>query len=585
MRRDSKPLVRNDLLVADGPAGCAANPVRVGHESWYAWLTGQSTFIYEGGTGRFTARLEHRRGIGYWYGYRRRNGKLAKTYLGKSGELTPERLEQAGAFLAGQIPLRRLMSDGHPTGLLAAPSPTDTAAASLGEMTSLPLTKVKPPALPEKLVARARLTQRIDRPVTFVNAPSGFGKTTLLNEWRQGCGMPVAWVALNADDDHPLRFWSTVVTALQTVDPSLGQSWLSQLHSSSPSTLSEIVVNLTNDIIRASDAPNAHHRIGLVLDDYHHIQHPGIHTSLQTWLEHIPPTLKLVVASSTKPPLVLGYLQARGMVVELGADDLRFTLEEGTEFLQQHSPGRHLVYGDMQTLVKRTEGWITGLVLATCVLAQQGKRSSFMEAFTGAHSLLREFFATSVLQRQAPAVQTFLLKTSILRHLTAPLCDAVTGQRGAAGMLARLWEERLFLERLEEANWYRYHDLFRETLCAQLQEQCPAEIPRLHRQAAQWYQAQNAPADAVCHLLAIEAWEEAAVLLESVALRELEHLGEDSRLLHWLQHLPEAVVQQHRALLALYVRLAGIALPSTAVESLLARTELSMAARSPLEKP
>lgn len=111
--------------------------------------------------------------------------------------------------------------------------------------------------------------------------------------------------------------------------------------------LNEIVIGLTNAIIRASDMPNALSRLGLVLDDYHHIHDPDIHTSLQTWLEHFPPTLQLVISSHTKPSLALGHLRARGMVAELGAEDLRFTLEEGIGYLAQHIREPALTYSDM----------------------------------------------------------------------------------------------------------------------------------------------------------------------------------------------------------------------------------------------
>ncbi len=582
MRRPNKAVVRNDLLFAAAERD-ESHTIRVGSSSWYAWLASHHGFIFEGGAGHFTARREMRRGIAYWYAYRRRAGKFSKTYLGKSEELTQERLEQASALLAGQPPVARLAAHGNSVDLIDALNQT-TASIPSDETSFLPLTKIKPPALPQKLIERPRLTQRISAPVTLILAPSGFGKSTLLNEWRQSCEMPVAWVALDADDNHPLRFWATVVTALQTVNPNLGRELLPQLNASSPCAISKIVVNLTNEIVRVMDGADASPRIGLILDDYHHIEHPEIHASVQCLLDYLPPTLQLIISSRTKPALALGHLRAKGIVTELRTDDLRFTLEEGIDFLWQHIPGHRLAYGDMQTLVKRTEGWVAGLMLATCALTQHDDRRKFMESFTGAHTFLREYFMESVLHRQPPEVRAFLLKTAILKNLTGHLCDAVTGQNDGAEMLARLWQENLFLVRLEEEDWYRYHDLFAEMLCCQLQAQYPAEIPDLRRRAAEWYRAQNAPADAVYHLLAIEAWEEAAALIESMALRELEQFGEDSRLLRWLQQLPETVVQQHKTLLSVYVRLAKVGLPPDRIENCLARIETNITRKPAAEQ-
>jgi LuxR family maltose regulon positive regulatory protein len=549
---NNKPHVRIGLLVTGDAEASSGDPIRVGSPGWYTWLIDQQGFIYEGVAGHFTARRELRRGIGYWYGYRRQSGKLSKIYLGKSEELTQESLEQASAQLAGRVTFKRLLGNGNPDLITSAPNIQAHEIAPLVEIVELPyvpLTKVKPPILPQSLIPRPHLTQRINPPVTFICTPSGFGKSTLLNEWRQSCGIQVGWVALDVEDNRPLRFWSTVVKALQTIHPGFGQDWLAELRTPSPSVFSRVVIDLTDEIVRVTDAPDGPQGIGLVLDNYHHIQNTEIHTSLQTWLDHMPPKFHLILASHTKPPLVLGYIRAKGMVVELGADDLRFTLEEGIEFLKQHTFGKHLAYRDMQTLVKRTGGWITGLVLAAHALTQQGDHSRFVETFTGAHSLLREYFTENVLHRQPPEVQGFLLKTSILNQLTGPLCDAVTGQSSGAEMLAHLWEESLFLESLEQPGWYRYHGLFAEMLRSQLPERYPAEIRRLHRKAAKWYRAHASPAEAIHHFLSSKSWSEAAALIEDVALSELEQAGEDSRLLRWLPQLPETVIQQHKTLL------------------------------------
>jgi LuxR family maltose regulon positive regulatory protein len=586
--KNNIPLVQNDSLVIDNPDPGSGYPIQVGSQLWVAWLANHSAFTYEGSAGHLAARRELRRGIGYWYGYRRRNGKLNKIYLGKSEELNLERLERASVLLAGGLPSQRLVGDWDFPDLIAALEPQTPAispsSGALEELPFIPLSKVKPPTLPQGLIARPRLTQRIHTPLTLICAPRGFGKTTLLNEWRQSCGIPVAWASLQVEDNHPLTFWSTVVTALQTVDPSLGQGWLSQLRTSSPSALSRIVVNLTNDIIRVTDSTEGPQSIGLVLDHYHYIHNPQIHTSIQTWLEHMPAALKLVVASLSRPPLALGYLKAKGMVVELETDDLRFTLKEGITYLYQNMPEPYLAFSQMESLIQHTEGWITGLVLAIHVLDQEEDRSKFKDNFTGSHPLLQEFFTENVLHKLPLDIKTFLLKTSILRSLNGPLCDVVTGQSNSAEILARLWEENRFLERLEKPGWYRYHYLFADVLSIQLQQQFPAEIQHMHRKAAQWYGAQNAHIETIFHLLASRSWEKAAVLIEKVALAELERSGEDSRLLGWLVQIPEEVLLQHRILLALYLRLAGISFPASEVEGFLVRAEQTITAQTKEER-
>ncbi len=579
MGRAVKPIVQDGVLwvgetaVSDRLSAGVSSPIPLDSPQWNDWLTSHKQFKFKGTTGHFSARCETRHGSDYWYAYRRRNGTLNKVYLGKSEEITPTRLEQAAANLAGKTVLTQLTFSVEPQNNLTHKSWINGSFPTL--------TKIRPPVLPPNLITRPRLNQKINSPVTFICAPGGFGKSTLLNAWQQErSDMPVAWAALDADDNHLLRFWSTVVMALQVVMPGLGKNLLPYLQVSSSVTPSEIVTRLTNEIINAKgDSPC----IGLILDDYHHIQHPDIHASIQAWLEHLPPVLQLIIAGRTRPPIALGRLRAQGIVTELEMDDLRFTLEEGIDFLQQHISEPPLAYGDMETLVKRTGGWAAGLTLAVLALNKQEDRRHFIDTFSGAHLFLREYFMETALHQQPEAVQIFLLKTSILKQLTGGLCDAVTERSDGAQMLDRLWRENLFMIRSEEQTWYHYHDLFAEMLSGQLQIQFPDQIPDLHRRAAAWYRQQNASADAVRHLLAIGDWEDAASLIEDVGLRELVEYGEDSRLLRWMQQLPETVVQRHKTLLFVYLRLAHLALHPGEVERFLQRIEFNLFSKPDVE--
>lgn len=561
-----KPIVKDGVLWAGEKETAVSDPIPLDSPQWSNWLAKHKLFKFKGTIGHFSARRETRHGSNYWYAYRRRNGKLHKIYLGKSEEITLTRLDQAAANLAGKAVLTQLV--------LSTDQSNDLPYNSWGNGSLPSLTKFRPPILPPNLIVRPRLNQKISTPVTFICAPGGFGKSTLLNTWQQERGdIPVAWVALDADDNHLLRFWSTVVMALQAVVPGLGKNLLPYLQVSSSVTPAEIAARLTNEIISATEAMGT---IGLVIDDYHHIQHPDVHHSIQAWLEHLPPALQLIISGRTRPPIALGCLRSRGLVTELEMEDLRFTLEEGIDFLQQHISENPLAYGDMETLVKRTGGWAAGLMLAVLALNKQQDRQHFLDSFNGAHIFLREYFLESVLQQQPATVQNFLLKTSVLKQLTGGLCDAVTGQTGGAEMLDRLWQENLFMVRSEERTWYHYHDLFAEMLSDQLQMRFPDQISDLHRRAAAWYRQQNASADAVRHLLAIEDWEEAASLIEDEVLHELVEYGEDSRLLRWIQQLPESVFQHHKTLLFVYLRLAKLALHPTEVERFLQRLETKL---------
>ncbi|MCB0101583.1 MAG: hypothetical protein H6635_04315 [Anaerolineales bacterium] len=555
-------------VIKDGFLQISPRPILVGSLLWFEWLTKAVKFSFKNPSGGFVAQHELRRNTSYWYAYKRRDGKLYKAYLGKTEELTLERLQQIAATLNGEP-----QADAAPAS--AMPSSPYLLASRI-DSSFLPLTKITVPVLPRQLVSRTRLNQKISTPLTLIHAPSGFGKSTLLNHWKQNCGYPIAWLTLDEHDNNPPRFLYSVITAFQTVYSDFGADLLTYISSNSAIQPTEAVHHLSKSII---EAQAFHPRLGLVLDDFHRINHSIIYDTLQFWLEHFPPEVQLVISGHTRPPLSLGHLRAQGMVAELDVNDLRFTNAEGVNYLQQYVQEPTLAYDDLEKLVKHTEGWAAGLTLTALALSKQSDQRQFIDTFSGAHIYMREYFMETVLQRSSPEIQSFLLKTAILKNLTGNLCNAVTERSDSSEILERLWHENLFIIRLEEQGWYRYHDLFAEMLYSQLHARHPRDVQNLHQRAAKWYREQYAPADAIFHLLSIEAWEEAATLIEEMALRELEQFGEDSRLLRWLQDLPENVVQKHKNLLFVYMRLANNALSQRKIEKYISHIEHNISSK------
>ncbi len=627
--RCTTPRVLRGLLHVAGQP-----PIVLDTPHWHTWLERNNAFVWEGDPCRFLAQRELRRARGYWYGYLRYKNRLHKVYLGVSNRLTRDHLaecagrllersraaenhtaksETASTAAGSHIPLEkhtperrtpvqrqsngRRKSTGKATinpfpstlrapssgaSILGSPAGRIQAANSpaLADGPSLlPLSRLEPPHLPEHLVVRPRLLQLFGKAVTVVCAPSGFGKSTLACEWRQSGGIPVAWASLDQEDDDPRRFWFIVGVALQRVDPRLGHALLTQLHSSLDSDVNRVALGFANQVIEMTQRNDAPRALGLVLDDYHHLEHPAIHASMQVLIDNLPSGLRLVIVSRTRLPLNLGHLRARARLAEIETDDLRFTLDEGSDYLQLFPLGRRLAFRDRHLLIQQTEGWAAGLHLMILARVRQENKPAETPPITGAHAFLSDYFAEAVLDDLSPEVQRFLFQTSVLRQLSGPLCDAVTGRKDSSQMLAHLWAENLFLQQLEQPDCYRYQDLFLEMLRAQLQVHHPELVTVLHRRAAQWFRTHAAPVDAIFHLLAIGDFEEAAGLMEEVALFELEHLGEDSRLLRWLHQLPAHIVQQHRTLLKAYVRLSSVSSPHSEVARFLSRVESNIIAK------
>jgi len=409
--------------------------------------------------------------------------------------------------------------------------------------TALLTTKLyMPPARPG-LVARprltARLTEGLQRPLTLISAPAGFGKTTVVSEWRdspQGQDFALAWLSLDEQDNEPSRFWGYVVAALRTlpiVPPDLGAATLRVLESPAAVPPEQLLAPLINEVNALAARPFV-----LVLDDLHVVESPAVHGALTFLVEHLPQAMHLVLLTRADPPWPLARLRANRQLVELRAADLRFTPEEAALMLRQDT-GLDFAPADLRALDRRTEGWAAALQMVALSLSLEecGDPHAFVQAFTGDNQYIADYLAEEVLARLPEELQRFLLDTCVLERFCAGLCEAVTGADGgvgpgsgnagltsgsggaaAADLLARVERANLFLVPLDrERRWYRYHHLFADLLRARLHRTGIDYIAARHERAARWYEQNGFAMDAAAHAIAAGNHDLAAHLVEAHA--------------------------------------------------------------------
>src|SRR6266702_558594 len=425
---------------------------------------------------------------------------------------------------------------------MAEPPAAAPAGVAASERDALLATKLH---VPRPQLVRA-LDEGLARGLVLVCAPAGFGKTALAADWARSGDRRVAWLSLDAGDNDPARFWRHAVAALDQAHPGIAERSAPMLGPPAPSAFEGLVTALINELAaRPGDG-----EVLLVLDDYHLIDAAPVHTSLTFLLEHLPPGLRLVLASRSDPPLPLARLRAGGQLAEVRADDLRFTADEAASLLRE-AIGADLPGEAVAALEARTEGWVAGLQLAALSLRGQADAAGFVAAFSGSHRYVLDYLAQEVLGHQSEQVRGFLLETSVLERLSGGLCDAVTGRAGSQAMLEAIEQAGLFLVALDEVRgWWRYHHLFADLLRARLQAEQPGRVQALHRAAAAWCEEHGLADDAVRHALAAgdPAW--AARLVE----RHVETLlgrSEGETLRRWLAALPaESVRARPRLCLA-----------------------------------
>lgn len=415
--------------------------------------------------------------------------------------------------------------------------------------------KLMQPRLHAGLVPRAALFAHLDagltKKVTLLSAPTGFGKTTLVSAWLAERAIPAAWVALDGNDNDPVRFWTYVISALRALDPALGKTALAALMASQPGSLQNILTLLINDLSLLSTQ-----RV-LVLEDYHVITAAEVHETLTLLLQHLPASLHLVLISRTEPPLPLAVLRARDELLEVDADRLRFTQAETEAFLHA-TVSPDLPSSAVAKLQERTEGWVAGLRLAALSLQNRSGQDAerVLESFSGSHRYVADYLTQEVFAAQPQAVQDFLLRTCFLSRLTGSLCSAVMETSAdTTAVLEQLERANLFLVRLEHGgrNWYRYSPLFAESMQTLARSRLgEAGLRTVFEKASAWYEYQQLYDEAIEAALSAGMFEQALALVEKFI--EVNSLNEMRTLTRWLERIPPVLLLRDPAVCLTYAQ-------------------------------
>jgi LuxR family maltose regulon positive regulatory protein len=528
---------------------------------WFAWLADHSSFSFQGKHGHLSLLKEARaRGTGYWYAYRSLSLHTVKKYAGRSVDLTPTHLEELAHTLASAAPVERSVLN-----IPSLPSKTvpeqqtpsfHVPPATAPFLHPVPLLgfKLQPPRLHPSLIGRERLLARLDAasflPVTLLSAAAGFGKTTLVSQWlsaRNTTLFPLAWVTLDQADNDLLRFWRYIIAACQRLQAQCGRTALEQLAVSlrppfNPPTMEPILTLFLNDLAKLPG------KSLLVLDDYHAIGEPAIHDSMTFLLEHLPTSLHVLLLSRNTPALPLTRLRVKGTLTELQATDLRFTLAETRDFLQNIltlSPNSE----QLSQLDSHLQGWPAGLRLLTLALPNHQKQRDMIDhlvSISGSHQLIVDYFVTEVLSSQSEASQDFLLRTSVLQQLNGDLCDFVINRQNSTHRLAELEQAGLFLEGVDtQGGWFRYHPLFAQAIRTEAMRRLGKDtISALSVQASIWFEAQGYLAEAIKASLQAQDMQRAFLLIgQLLGAQPLSELEDVPTLLLWLQQIPLSLLK------------------------------------------
>jgi LuxR family maltose regulon positive regulatory protein len=324
-----------------------------------------------------------------------------------------------------------------------------------------------------------RLTVASDAPIVLISAAGGYGKSTLAAQWAAGCGRPATWINLDHGHNDPIVFLSDVAHALDLLDP-VAPQLLEELSTVAPRVDEVVLPALATELARL--AP-----LELILDDVHELSGQHSLALLEFLLGEIASGSQIVLVSRRDPELPLARRRAAGDLIELRAEHLAFNAHE-TRALTTRT-GADLSEPSLELLRARTEGWPAGLVLALQAVRGSASGDGVLERVSGPQRAIADYFAEVILAEASEERRRFLLATSVLRRMSAPLCDAILGGTGSGNELMELERSNSFVIPLDDDRaWYRYHHLFGELLRAELDRSDPELATTYLARAAEWHE-------------------------------------------------------------------------------------------------
>ena len=520
-------------------------PIEVGSAEWFVWLDRIDAFAVEELDISFIAQRVHDGASALWLAFCAIENEPRWMVLGAAAEITRERLRTAAHQLANGdtvIPAFQVDLDGESEPVPRLP---DLPVTSL----DLLVTKLEMPLVDHETLVRTRAIERMDQalayPLTIINAPSGYGKSTLVAAWARETSARVAWLLLDENDNDPTRFSTHLLAALDRVVPGLLAAGLRYVKDARKHLVD---VSLISRLINVLTSTEDH--IVLVLDDYHTISPDNavIHTAMKYFVEYLPAQIHVILLTRTCVPLSTARMRVAGHLLELRIEDLRFTGAEARTFLERKT-GEEIAPEACARIHRRTEGWVAGLQLAAFALGDPHTPAESVADLLSENRNVVDFIADEVLTRLPHTVSENVLWMAALDQFSVALCDALPGIIDCQTTLETLERENAFLVPVDDSpGWYRFHRLFREVLWNRLQRTHKEELAELYRQASNWYDAHGMTRDAVHY--ALRANDEHAVVrivrdLANYVFESGSSPTELQALAQCLDLVPADVMQRH----------------------------------------
>jgi LuxR family maltose regulon positive regulatory protein len=404
------------------------------------------------------------------------------------------------------------------------------------------LTKLHIPFAGNNIVHRSELNEKLNtglsRKLILVSAPAGFGKTTVVSDWIDQNKIPATWFSIDNGDNDPTDFLSYIISGIQSIHKEFGLSALKLLNSPNKPSVESIASLLINELL------NINQNFLLVFDDFHLIKSNEVLTLVTYLLEHIPGNIHIVILTRSDPALSVSRLRSQHQLVELRSSDLSFSAND-ISILFNKKLRLGLSIDDVYALETKTEGWIAGLQLTAISMQGREDISEFIQDLKGDNRYIMDYLMEEVLKIQTDDINDFLLQTSLLEQMSAPLCNAVLNRNDSQQILETLEKNNMFVIPLDtERNWYRYHHLFAELLKQRLHLRGKAAIIELQNKTIEWFKDNSMPLLAIEHAIETGNFEKSILFLGEI-VETMWKNGQHAAILKYGDLLPDELIKKN----------------------------------------
>ncbi|MGB4074963.1 LuxR C-terminal-related transcriptional regulator [Pseudomonas sp.] len=393
------------------------------------------------------------------------------------------------------------------------------------------------------LLARSALLDRLfsarQQRLILLSAPAGFGKSTVLSQFRLRLlesGARVAWLSCDEADSEPQRLLHYLIAAIDAQLPGFGEHTARLLRDD---------LSLPNEVLLDSfigDLKKVQGDLYLIFDDFHRVRHVDLGPLVSYFVKQVPANVRMIGSTRFQPRFLDEQPTSASWALWVKAEELRLTRSETAAYFHELKQ-LDLSAAELDLLHGRTEGWITALHLVALALARHPERSAFLAGLSGTERNIADYLAEDVLDHLPPEQQFFLDQTSVLDEFNAELCNALTGRSDGAQMLQRLQAAQLFIIALDEqGEWFRYHHLFAEFLQSRLSRS--GDPTHLLHAAARWCESHELTDKSVKYALRARDYGFAAELLERQGANLIAG-NQVYGILAILKDVPAEVIREH----------------------------------------